>query len=195
MDADSIIKLLTGGVALLAPVAGKLSERVLNSRRSLGERHEGLKRFFLEGGEEQHPLLRESAFAVAMGHEKVSSSVIPLLLKQRDPLRFTRLYVASRDYLAPNADGTRFELIWLAKHSAVRRTLFGVGIAGYLLFVFFALWVALFQLPAVVAIGSWKQVVVSAMSAIISALAGVWCLVNASPLLWAKRLYDRQNET
>jgi hypothetical protein len=195
MDAENIVKILTAAVAVIAPAASYLSDKLFDKRKSLASRHEKLKDFFHDGGDSQHPALRESSFAVAVGHEKIGARAIPVLLNQDEPLRFIRLYAPARSYLAINSSGTRLELVWLAKRTWVRRSLLLLGGGFYLIFVIFAVWVLLYRLPALAVAGAWMSLALNSLGALLFAAAGAWCLVTVSPLHWAKMLCDEQRKT
>lgn len=187
----SILKYIAAALAALV-AAIKLFAGLERHPRHLENRHRRIKEFFDEGGVDRHPLLIESGFGAAMGHDKFDAQEIPLFLRQKKPTAFMSSYLRVRNYLSPNSDGLLcFELHGLAAKPALRRIAIGLGFILYVLFVFISMWL-LYLSTQVAVVEAWSRFITIILLSIFFAGFGAYCLIQASHLHWAVKLFDEQ---
>lgn len=190
---DQLISGLKYIAAFLAAIVAtiKLFTGLRLHSRHLENRHRRIKAFFDEGGADRHPLLVESAFGAAMGHDKFDAQEVPLLLRQEKPTAFMATYLRVRNYLSPDSEGVRFELRGLAAKPVWRRTAIGLGLLLYGLFVWASVWL-LYASTQMVIDEAWSKFFsIISLSAFFAAFAA-YCLIQASHVHWAVKLFDTQ---
>jgi hypothetical protein len=195
VNMDQFIDLLKHAgtaLAVLTPVFKLFPGAGRDNVHHLEERHKCFKTFFDQGGAEQHPLLVESAFGAALGHTKLDAREIPLILRQPKPTAFINSYLRVRSYLAPNKDGSRFELQSLAARPFLRKIFITVGIVAYGLFFLTAIWMLLYLSPKLAMQQAWSQLTGSLVLSVFFAATAGYCLIEASRPYWAAKLFERQ---
>lgn len=182
---------LGGLAAITGAIAKYFHDGRIRPRRDLKARYLGIKAFFEDGGINVHPFLMECAFAAAIGHARLSAEDIPLVLRQKNPSSFISAYLSIRHYLAPNSNESRFELRGLAARPRLRNLAKYLGLGSYIVLVAASMWL-LYRSVEVAAAGAWSQFGGYLVLTFFFAALAAYCLIQASHLHWAVKLFDAQ---
>lgn len=188
---EAIVKALSVILVTLAPWIKPLFDRRADRARHHDEHYKRLKAFFDDGGTARHPMLVEASFAAVVGHAKLSSQEVELLLRQRRPTAFMATYMRCRDYIGPNGLGDRFELRGPAARPTLRKTLVTLGKLAYIVFAGTAFWTLVYVVAPHALQHGWSALAAAAVCAM-GVMLGVVALLGSSKLHHASKLFKQQ---
>jgi hypothetical protein len=189
---ESILKALSVTFATLAPFIKPLFGQRADRHRHLEDNYKRLKAFFDDGATARHAMLVEASFAAAVGHAKLSSQEIELLLRQRSPTRFMHRYMRCRDYLQPDEAGERFELRGAAARPKLRRVLIALGTVAYVLTAAPAFWTLAYVVAPMALQHGWLLTLGATAVCGMAAALGVTALIASGKLHHAAQLFEQQ---